>query len=319
MKYVLLFCGDADDAAAFAALTPDELRARYAEVGAWFAEHRARIGGSNQLQGPETATSVRFGAGRPAGGDRRPVSGGQGGHRRLRRGRCGRPGRSAADGEDMAGTRDRGDPPRHDQGLTPAPDDRIAAAQDSLAAAFREESQPADRLGHAHPGRRLRRRGGGRPGCAAGRMAAVARRRSARPAGRLASHGRPPPCDRRPPPRPPLPGPARGNRFPRRPRCQPGRRRGETTASCSSSPAATRRCATEAQVALTLRTVCGLTTAEIARAFLVSEAAIIQRLTRPAARSPRPASPTGSRTTTSSPSACPACSPSSTCCSTRAT
>src|SRR5215470_10167689 len=61
MKYVLLFCGDADDAAAFAALTPDELRARYAEVGAWFAEHRAKIGGSNQLQDPETATSVRFG------------------------------------------------------------------------------------------------------------------------------------------------------------------------------------------------------------------------------------------------------------------
>ena len=36
----------------------------------------------------------------------------------------------------------------------------------------------------------------------------------------------------------------------------------------------------EAQVALTLRTVCGLSTAEIARAFLVSEPAIIQRLTR---------------------------------------
>jgi RNA polymerase sigma-70 factor (ECF subfamily) len=36
----------------------------------------------------------------------------------------------------------------------------------------------------------------------------------------------------------------------------------------------------EAQVALTLRTVCGLTTAEIASAFLVSEAAIVQRLTR---------------------------------------
>lgn len=65
MKYVLLFCGDADDAAAFAALTPDELRARYAEVGAWFAEHRAKIGGSNQLQGPETATSVRFGSDGP--------------------------------------------------------------------------------------------------------------------------------------------------------------------------------------------------------------------------------------------------------------
>jgi RNA polymerase sigma-70 factor (ECF subfamily) len=36
----------------------------------------------------------------------------------------------------------------------------------------------------------------------------------------------------------------------------------------------------EAQVALTLRTVCGLSTAEIANAFLVSESATIQRLTR---------------------------------------
>jgi len=36
----------------------------------------------------------------------------------------------------------------------------------------------------------------------------------------------------------------------------------------------------ETQVALTLRTVCGLSTGEIASAFLVSEAAIIQRLTR---------------------------------------
>lgn len=61
MKYVLLFCGNAEDAAAFAALSPDELRARYAEVGAWFAEHGSKIGPSNQLQGPETATSVRFG------------------------------------------------------------------------------------------------------------------------------------------------------------------------------------------------------------------------------------------------------------------
>src|SRR5262249_32078002 len=35
-----------------------------------------------------------------------------------------------------------------------------------------------------------------------------------------------------------------------------------------------------AQVALTLRTVCGLTTAEIANAFLASETAIVHRLTR---------------------------------------
>jgi RNA polymerase sigma factor (sigma-70 family) len=36
----------------------------------------------------------------------------------------------------------------------------------------------------------------------------------------------------------------------------------------------------EARVALTLRTVCGLSTAEIASAFLVSEPAVVQRLTR---------------------------------------
>ena len=36
----------------------------------------------------------------------------------------------------------------------------------------------------------------------------------------------------------------------------------------------------DAQVALTLRTVCGLGTAEIASAFLISEAAVVQRLTR---------------------------------------
>jgi RNA polymerase sigma-70 factor, ECF subfamily len=38
--------------------------------------------------------------------------------------------------------------------------------------------------------------------------------------------------------------------------------------------------ATEAQVALTLRTLCGLTTAEIARAFIVPEPAMAQRLVR---------------------------------------
>src|SRR5437764_6296718 len=38
--------------------------------------------------------------------------------------------------------------------------------------------------------------------------------------------------------------------------------------------------AAEVQVALTLRTVCGLTTAQVARAFLVSEEAMAQRLLR---------------------------------------
>jgi hypothetical protein len=61
MKFMLLFCGSEQDAAAFAALSPEELRGRYAEIGAWYAEHRSRIGATSRLQGPETATTVRFG------------------------------------------------------------------------------------------------------------------------------------------------------------------------------------------------------------------------------------------------------------------
>jgi hypothetical protein len=59
MKYVLLFCGDAQDAAAFQALSPDELGARYAEVGRWFQEHQTKILHANQLQSGATATTVR--------------------------------------------------------------------------------------------------------------------------------------------------------------------------------------------------------------------------------------------------------------------
>lgn len=45
----------------------------------------------------------------------------------------------------------------------------------------------------------------------------------------------------------------------------------------------------EARAALTLRVVGGLTTREIARAFLSSEAAITQRVVRAKRRSPAPA------------------------------
>jgi hypothetical protein len=59
VKYVLLFCGTDQDAAAFAALTPDELRQRYAEVGGWFQTHKDKIKYTDQLLGPNTATTVR--------------------------------------------------------------------------------------------------------------------------------------------------------------------------------------------------------------------------------------------------------------------
>jgi RNA polymerase sigma-70 factor, ECF subfamily len=69
---------------------------------------------------------------------------------------------------------------------------------------------------------------------------------------------------------------------------------------------------TGAQVALTLRLLGGLTTTQIARAFLVSEPAMAQRLVRPRARSATRASPTGSRARRTSRRACAPCSPSST-------
>ena len=65
MKYVLMFCGTAEDQAAFDGLSQDDLAERYAEVGRWFAENGPAIRGANQLQAPDTATTVRLGAGEP--------------------------------------------------------------------------------------------------------------------------------------------------------------------------------------------------------------------------------------------------------------
>ena len=61
MKYVLLFCAEADDVQRFEQLTGDARAAQYAKVGAWFAANRSKITGGNQLAHPTTATTVRFG------------------------------------------------------------------------------------------------------------------------------------------------------------------------------------------------------------------------------------------------------------------
>jgi hypothetical protein len=42
-------------------MSAEQLQARYAQVAAWFAENRLRISATRQLQGPATATPVRFG------------------------------------------------------------------------------------------------------------------------------------------------------------------------------------------------------------------------------------------------------------------
>ena len=75
----------------------------------------------------------------------------------------------------------------------------------------------------------------------------------------------------------------------------------------------------EARVALTLRTLAGLTTAEIARAFLVTEATMAKRLVRAKRKIRDAGSRTGCRPRTCCRSGRPACWPCSTCCSTRAT
>jgi hypothetical protein len=62
MKFVLLFCGDAEDTAAYDALSGDEVHRRLAEVGAWIGENRGRVEGGSRLMPPESATTVRFGA-----------------------------------------------------------------------------------------------------------------------------------------------------------------------------------------------------------------------------------------------------------------
>ncbi|HEY0606048.1 MAG TPA: YciI family protein [Herpetosiphonaceae bacterium] len=62
MKYLLMFCGSAQDLEAWQAL-PEEARAEQnAKVGQWFGKHSAKIKSSNRLLPPHTSTSVHFGA-----------------------------------------------------------------------------------------------------------------------------------------------------------------------------------------------------------------------------------------------------------------
>ena len=66
MKYVLLFCGTREQQQAWEDMTEEARNAQYAQVGRWFAENSAKLGPSNQLQPPHTATTVRFqGEGEP--------------------------------------------------------------------------------------------------------------------------------------------------------------------------------------------------------------------------------------------------------------
>ena len=84
---------------------------------------------------------------------------------------------------------------------------------------------------------------------------------------------------------------AAGRGDPRRRRTTHPRR--SAPAGVHLLPSGARR--NEPQLALTLRLLCGLTTAEVARAFLVGESTMAARVTRAKTRSPPPALPTESR------------------------
>jgi hypothetical protein len=59
MKYVLLFLGSREQQEAWEQESQDERAKQYEQVGRWFAEHGAKLGHGNQLQPPQTTTSVR--------------------------------------------------------------------------------------------------------------------------------------------------------------------------------------------------------------------------------------------------------------------
>jgi hypothetical protein len=60
MKYVLLFCGTREQQEAWENMSDKARAAQYDRVARWFDEHHAKLGPSNQLQPPQTATTVRF-------------------------------------------------------------------------------------------------------------------------------------------------------------------------------------------------------------------------------------------------------------------
>src|SRR2546429_1499260 len=66
MKYLLLFCNSAEDAAAYAAKSQAELDEMFDQVRGWIAEYGPKVGARGQLQPLDTATTVRFlGDGQP--------------------------------------------------------------------------------------------------------------------------------------------------------------------------------------------------------------------------------------------------------------
>ena len=223
------------------------------------------------MQGPETATTVRVEDGKTLTTDG-PFVADQGGARRLpvlrgRRPRRGDRARRADSGGARMGGGDRG----------PADGGVVGDPRAGLPRRVGPRPRRPDRLP-----RRLRPRRGGRAGGVRDRRRALAARRRAR-ATRAPGWSRPRATARSTASAATAPSPRRrGCSTAARPTEDTDGRDDDSPTSASSSiftcchPAL----ALEAQVALTLRTLGGLTTEEIARAFLVPEPTMAQRLVR---------------------------------------
>ncbi|HKW58478.1 MAG TPA: YciI family protein [Candidatus Dormibacteraeota bacterium] len=59
MKYVLMFVGTMDDQERWDKHTKEERDAAMAAAGRWFHQYGSKIVGGEQLQGPQTVTTVR--------------------------------------------------------------------------------------------------------------------------------------------------------------------------------------------------------------------------------------------------------------------
>jgi hypothetical protein len=60
MKYVLLFCDSLDDQLQRDSMPEDVRNQAYARILKWFEDNARVIRGGEELQGPETATTVHF-------------------------------------------------------------------------------------------------------------------------------------------------------------------------------------------------------------------------------------------------------------------
>ena len=65
MKYMLLFCSSAEGQADWEALPADVREEGYAKIGQWFGANADKLVSTHELQGPQTATTIRFDGGKP--------------------------------------------------------------------------------------------------------------------------------------------------------------------------------------------------------------------------------------------------------------